>query len=138
MKKDTLLINYSIVTAMDRKDHQTEDGKYMDFSDEIEEAIRNVAKKHDQKIEHYSDLVYVLNYENAYSNEPDNAGRCIKCDDWVSALNLPNIFTELSSGAEYDGKLYCQQHLPKESPMYSKLFPKWEREDEDMESSASH
>jgi hypothetical protein len=136
MKKDDLLISYSIVTPMNRNDHISEDGKYMKLSDEIEKAIENVAVKYGQDIEHYSETTYVISTHDAYDGKPDNAGRCIRCNKWVSAQNKPNIIIGLGVGAEYESNLYCQQHLPKESPVYKKLFPVWEREEE--ESLANH
>ena len=132
MKKDDLLLSYSFVTPMDRKDHGTEDGKINKFSDEIEKAIKKIAEKFDQDIECLSGSLYVISPHDAYDGKPDNAGRCLVCNEWVSAQNKKNIFTELGVGAEYDGELYCQQHLPKESPMYRKLYPVWEREEMEL------
>jgi len=132
MEKDDLLISYSFVTPMNRKDHTTENGKYMEFSDEIMKAIENIAVKYDQDVEQLTNSVYVISPHDAYDGKPDNAGRCIVCNAWVSAQNKENIIVELAIGAEYEEKLYCQQHLPKESPTYSKLFPVWEREDDEL------
>ena len=50
MKKDSLLLEFSFVTYMDRKDHTTENGKYMDFSDKIEESIHKIIARKNQPI----------------------------------------------------------------------------------------
>lgn len=127
MEKDSLLLNFSFVTYMGRKEHTTLDGKYMDFGDKIIEQMRKVADEFELQFDCHSASLRVLVGDGI---EPDNSGRCIVCNKWVSAQNKDNIFTELGVGAEYKNELYCQQHLPKESPMYSKLFPMWEREEE--------
>ena len=123
MEKDSLLLGFSFVTDMDRKDHTTENGKYMDFSEKIEKQICKVADEYEIQVECYSSSIRLL-------DEKNNCGRCVICNEWVSAQNKPSIKTELGLGAEYEEKLFCQQHLPKDSPMYSKLFPVWEREEE--------
>ena len=107
---------------MDRKDHTTENGKFMGLSDKIKEQIRKVADEYELQVEYCSSSIRLL-------NEKNNCGRCVICNEWVSAQNKPYIKTELGLGAEYEEKLFCQQHLPKESPMYFKLFPMWEREE---------
>jgi len=125
MEKDSLLLNYSFVTYMDRKDHTTENCKYEELSNKIEEQICKVIDEYGLDVDCFSWNIYAL----GAGREPDNSGRCIVCNEWVSAQNKDNIFTKLEVGAEYKNELFCQQHLPKESPMYSKLFPMWERED---------
>ena len=47
MEKDSLLLNYSFVTYMDRKDHTTENCKYEELSNKIEEQICKVIGKDD-------------------------------------------------------------------------------------------
>ena len=128
MEKDSLLLEFSFVTYMDRKDHTTLDGKYMEFSDKIEESIRKVAEEYNLGVDCFRGSIYALG-AGRIPEKHDNSGRCVNCNEWVSAQNKGNIIGGLGIGAEYDGKLYCQQHLPKESPTYSKLFPVWERED---------
>ena len=127
MEKDSLLLRFSFVTYMDRKDHTTENGKFMGLSEKIEEQMRKVADEFGLQFDCHSALIRVLVGDGI---EPDNSGRCVVCNEWVSAQNKDNTFVELGTGAEYKDELYCQQHLPKESPMYSKLFPVWEREEE--------
>jgi len=127
MGKDSLLLNFSFVTYMDRKDHTTLDGKYMDFAGKIMEQMQKIADDFDLQFDCCSDSAQVLVGDGI---KRDNCGRCVVCNEWVSAQNKDNIFTELGTGAEYKNELYCQQHLPKESSMYSKLFPMWEREEE--------
>ena len=126
MEKDSLLLNFSFVTYMGRKEHTTLDGKYMDFGDKIIEQMRKVADEFELQFDCHSASIRFLAGDGI---EPDNCGRCVVCNEWVSAQNKEYIISGLGTGAEYKDKLYCQQHLPKESPMYSKLFPKWEREE---------
>lgn len=124
MKKDDLILSYSFVTSMNRKDHTTLDGKYMMFSEEVEKAIRDIARKHDQNIESFSDSLYLIHHNKEFPRDIDNAGKCVTCNEWVSAQNLPNRLTELAYGANYNDKFYCIDHLPEDSPLFLDLEAK--------------
>lgn len=124
MKKDTLLLNFSFVTYMEREDHISEDCKYTQFADQVQNVISILAAEHGLVMDCISNSIYAV----GGGLKPDNSGRCVVCNELVSAQNKANIISGLGIGAEFNEKLYCEQHLPKESPMYRKLFPVWERE----------
>ena len=126
MKKDVLLLDFSFVTYMERKDHISLECKYTQFAEEAKEALAKLADKYDLKYENPTYGLYVV----GGGLEPDNSGQCEVCNECVSAQNKENAIIGLGVGAEYNNRLYCQQHLPKESPMYKVLYPVWEREDE--------
>jgi len=119
MKKDVLLLGFSFVTYMERQDHISEDGKYMQFADDVQKAISNLASEYGLDLDCASSSLYAV----GGGLKPDNSGRCAICNEWVSAQNKDNIIAGLGVGAQYNDKLYCSKHLPKESPMYKKLYP---------------
>lgn len=117
MPRDPLLIRVSFVTYMARKEHISPQGKLVHFWEKIEKQIREVAAKFDLQVECYQRSVYSIGQGKA----PDNSGRCVVCNEWVSAQNRPNIIGGLGVGAEYRGSVYCADHLPRKSRMYSRL-----------------
>ena len=119
MTKDPLLITVSFVTSMYRSEHQSENSKLWRLFDRLEEEIRKVGGDADQELDCYQSSVYAI----GAAAKPDNSGRCVICNEWVSAQNKPNIIKGLCVGAEYSGDLFCEEHLPQESPLYAALFP---------------
>ena len=126
MLKDPCLLTFSFVTYMERKDHCSQDGKYFDLIKTMDEKMVEVASEYGVEVECCPNGIYVLGGRA----EPDNSGRCEICNAWTSAQNQKNIIGELEVGAMYEGKLYCWTCLPKKSPIYHKLFPVWDRDDE--------
>ena len=119
MKKDPILLSVSFVTHMARNDHQSENSKLWRLFERLEDKLRRVTTDADLTVECYQSSVYAI----GAGKEPDNSGRCVVCDDWVSAQNRPDVIGELGVGAEHQGDLFCQDHLPAESPVYRELFP---------------
>lgn len=119
MTHDPLLMNVAFVTYMARDDHLPADGKMVEFWDRIEDQIRKIADEFDLEIDGYRNSVHAFRA----SIKPNNSGRCVVCNDWISAQNRPNIMQGLGFGAEFQGTLYCMDHLPEESDMFSTFFP---------------
>ncbi len=46
-----------------------------------------------------------------------NAGKCTTCDCWASDSQACEPIWGLQHGAVVDGKLYCDEHLPKGHPI---------------------
>ena len=119
MNKDSLVLTVSFVTYMERNDHLSENGKLWRLFERLEDELRRVTSDTDLTVDCYQSSVYAI----GAGLEPDNLGKCMICDEWVSAQNKPDIIGELGTGAEYLGDLYCEDHLPEESPVFAKLFP---------------
>ncbi len=121
MTEDPLKITTSFVTYMSKQDYISEyDSKLDHLWERIEQEIRKVIDELDLDIDCYGSSVYAI----GGGSSPDNSGRCVVCDEWVSAQNQPNIIQGLGIGAEYCGDLYCREHLPKDSPFYTTLNPR--------------
>ncbi len=119
MKKDPLLLTVSFVTVMEPKDHLSENSKLWRLFELLEGELRRVTNDADLTVDCYQSSVYAI----GAGIEPDNAGRCAICEEWVSAQNKSGTIYGLGVGANYSGDLYCQDHLPEESPVFAKLFP---------------
>jgi len=124
MNVDPLLVTFSFVTYMPRNDHVTLDGKFAKFCNQIDEAILNIAEEYDLDVELSGAACLCLKEspnDRFVGGGNSNYGRCIECGAWTSAQNKDNPIIQLTVGAEYNGDMYCEEHLPVESPMYKNL-----------------
>lgn len=72
------------------------------------------------KIEGYSSRVgkkYDLEWNSTSTIELDeknmNCGNCANCGQWVTDCEKPGRISDLCNGARIDGKLYCDECLPR-------------------------
>ena len=45
--------------------------------------------------------------------EEDNCGKCVNCGGWTTDREKPGYINELGKGATVDGKLLCDECLPR-------------------------
>jgi len=122
MIMDPWLSIFSFVRYMPESDFS--DGKHERIRDEIDEAIMNIAEKYGLDIELCRGIDTLLS-DNPKDTVPrrgySNHNRCVECGGWTSAHNQGEPILLLKPGAEYNGEIYCKDHLPVESPMYHEL-----------------
>lgn len=56
-------------------------------------------------------------FQSAWSRELDpsagNCGQCVECGAWVTDCDRPERIAGLTNGARVDGRLLCDEHLPR-------------------------
>ncbi|MDO3412469.1 hypothetical protein QWJ34_22080 [Saccharibacillus sp. CPCC 101409] len=106
--KKTYLVKLSYLIELD--EDQGEDEEY------FEQHIFNEAGE-DQVLEKTNKT---LEWQNAFSLQLDpssmNCGRCDNCGQWTTDRERPDAVMELCCGATVDGRLLCDECLPKDHP----------------------
>jgi hypothetical protein len=109
---------------MPRNDHVAQDGKFAKFHTQINESILNIAEEYGLDVELSSATCFCLKEnpnDRFMGGSYSNHSRCIECGVWTSAQNKDNPIVQLMVGAEYNGDMYCEDHLPVASPMYKEI-----------------
>lgn len=108
MKKyKTVLVNLSIHVEVPENNLEAEEFNEFDkFENSLSDSIESI------------DSPYKISWESSRSLvlEPEfmNCGKCEECGCWVSDVESPKSISGLNIGAIHNGKLLCDECLPKD------------------------
>lgn len=108
MKKyKTVLINLSVLVEVPEKILEQDEFNELDkLENTLSDSIESI--KTPYKLSWESTRSLVLDPKNM------NCGRCESCDCWVSDREAPEFVPNLNIGTKYNGKLLCDECLPKD------------------------
>ena len=110
--KKSVFLQIGVLIEVDEKELE-KDYSYIDeVSWEIEDGINKVLdiKEEDSEFGWRSTSIIVLNETEL------NCGKCANCGTWTSDAAKENYISALGTGATVNGKLLCDDCLPKQHP----------------------
>lgn len=109
MLPESFLITVNVI--IDRQIHYDSDEPYVEvdaFSDQLIEDIEAFVTKQPGSQRWVSSSLVTLGLRGS------NSGQCAICGTWVTDREKPDPIYGLCNGATVDGKLLCDEHLPKD------------------------
>lgn len=103
--KKTVLISVGILAVLTIEELHKDDGELFQIERQIEEAIEELEATYHMKWQSTGSVVL--------DPERMNCGLCSTCSQWTTDREKPNAILELCYGATVEGKLLCDDCLPK-------------------------
>ena len=106
--KKTVLVNVGVLIEVEESELQKDFGEADITVNKINEAIdRELAYEESSQLGCQSSSFIELDSDNV------NCGRCAECACWVTDCEKPGRVKNLNIGAVWEGRLLCDEHLPK-------------------------
>lgn len=104
--KKTVLLRLSFLAEVDKAEWDKDFNDLEKLEFELIEKCEELGKE------------FNLEWESSRPLELDekeiNCGRCEECGRWVSDVEKPDTISELNIGTFFEGRLLCDDHLPKD------------------------
>ncbi len=105
-KKRSVLLKMNFIYEIDNEELNSDELTQFDkLTYEMEDTCEKIGTKYNLKWESSSTI--------ALNHKEINCGKCETCGSWVTDCEAPNRISELNHGARVDGKLLCNECLPK-------------------------
>lgn len=104
--KISVLLNVSFLFEADENELNEDFNNYDKLQNEIIKKVEEIGKDYNLKWE--SSQQIVLDEKNM------NCGHCVNCGCWVTDLDKEATISGLNRGAIHNGKLLCDECLPKD------------------------
>ena len=109
----TVLLKMSVLVEIDSDEvAKLEDSEFCEI-DRIEKRLANAINRELGLDDAVSQLGWQQTRPVVLDEQTMNCGRCAICEAWVSDCEKPDRIAELGNAATVDGKLLCDEHLPR-------------------------
>ncbi len=106
MNKKTVLVSVNFLAEVEESELEKDNGELTKLEWELSEAHDKLTSK--IEIDWESSQSIVLEPENM------NCGKCSSCGRWTTDREAPEAIKQICFGARVEGKILCDECLPKE------------------------